>query len=396
MYCLLFLNPMVYADPQKTIDRISKANLSGDLLAEAQNSKFSLLELSENALNTLYKTYPDGAIVFAKNQDLATKFNSMVKAFQNNPKAITLIRKIQVSALNDLYNYLMKIYTNFNLTHPGAILTSTTPSADIAAYLADEAAYHTTKKSLIINHFIDLIQRQFQGTVLSYNPQLVPDTAVSFGKIFIQNDYSLNLQDYINNPTSEQQQALTTLRQYFDFYQSFTDYLAKLDPATGVNAYYTIAQAIQKLQAPADQQSSKPLTLQPEMFFYDQESLRAILFIPYTANSIPTSSKLVPWAPSIIDAAQKKLLMNGHQIAYFKDAQGNTTQDQTKAASLYVVTETGPNLFEQELLAQPGWMNSLAGVARVMKGCLGDCSALVGMGILQENVEKIIQKITQK
>lgn len=372
------------------VTRTSKCVLAPELLAEAQQAKMSILKPKDAEINILYQNYPDGSVLFPNNQDVALKFNIMIGSIKKNPDLIEFFRKIHTNSLNQLYVYLMKIYTNLNLTNPGSSQETETTTADVSAYLLDEAIYATNKKKLIMNHFINLIQAQFAASIISYAPATVPDTAVTIGKIFVQNDCGIDLTPFAQpqrDPAIIAQQAIyiNFLHQYIDFFRTYTKHLSQID-TNGISQFYTMASAISKST------SNNQFKMNPSMFFYDIESMRAIQFIPFVASTIPTSSKLIPWAPIIVNAVAKKLTTNGHQVAYFKDAAGKVTPNQNQAQSLYFLTETGPVLFEQELLAQPAWLNVQDGAIRILRGCLGDFSALVGIGILDSETETIIQK----
>ena len=169
-----------------------------------------------------------------------------------------------------------------------------------------------------------------------------------------------------------------------------------------INQFYTIAQSIYTYLYPKiTNDTTKPTTntqdpvitkMNPTMFFYDVETMRSIQFIPFIATTIPRYSELIPWSPTIINAAVKNVVTNGHPIAIFCDAIGSIVQNQNDAKALFLLTEVGPALFMQELLAQPGWLNSQEGCIRILRACLGDFSALVGMGILDSETEIVIQK----
>ncbi len=370
------------------ITRTSKAILPPDLLQQAQDQKISILRPLPGDISLLYQNYPAGTLLFPDQSDLALKFDTMINAIKKDPTVIEFFRKIQINVLYQLYNYLVKIYLNFNLTNPGCNQTTTEPTADVPAYLNDEATYATTKKKLIMNHFINLVQAQFGSSIISYVPTTPPDMAVAFGSMFIANDQGIDLQAF-RHPTTDpkmlatQTAQLEFLQKYIDFYQTYTSYLTKFD-AMGTNQYYTMANTILHLPIVS--------SLKPSMFFYDLESMRSILFIPFVAGTLPNNTQLIPWAPSIVNAAAKNLSQNGHAIAYFKDASGNKTQNQQQAHSLFLLTETGTSLFEDELLSQPAWLNDKDGCIRILQGCLGNCAALVGTGIIDEILEKIIQK----
>lgn len=383
------------AASKKIITRTSKCNLSPEMLAEAQQAKLSIVRPKEADLPILYKTYPDGSALFPNNPDVALKFNLMIDSIKKNPNFIEFFRKIHINSLTQIYLHLMKIYTNFNLTNPGSSQETETTTANVSAYLLDEATYATNKKKLILNHFINLIQAQFASSIISYVPATPEDMAVSIGKIFVQNDFGIDLTAFTfpqSDAKAVESQAiyLTFLQQYISFFQSYTSYLAKID-ANGSNQFYTMAQFIYTFLHPNGQDQTRA-KMNPPMFFFDVESMRSIQFIPFVAGTIPANSQLVPWAPIIVNAAVKNLTTNGHLVAYFKDLAGKITPHQNQAKTLYLLAETGPDLFEQELLAQPTWLNSQDGVIRILRGCLGDFSALVGTGILDSETETVIQK----
>lgn len=399
------------------VNRETKDVLPADLQAEAQEKKLSILKPTDENQAILYQNYPHGALLFPKNPDIASKFNEMINALKKDSDLIEFFRKIHISSLNQLYAYLMKIYINFNLTNPGVTVGTDNPTTNISEYLTHDATYATNKKKLIMNHFINIIQAQFQASIISYAPLTQPDMAVMLGKIFIQNDYGIDLTAFSKQQTdaaiiANQATQINFLQQYISFFQTYTNYLSKLD-TNGSNQYYSIAQDIHKFLYPQEtpastasstaNNSATPTTPTPDpaltktnptMFFYDVETLRAIQFIPFVANSIPANSQLIPWAPTIIDAAVKNKSVNGHAVAFFTDSAGKPTPIQTQAKNLFFLTEMGPVLFQQELLAQPAWMNTLDGCVRILRACLGDFSALVGLGILDSTLETIIQKAT--
>ncbi|MDP3787921.1 MAG: hypothetical protein Q8Q60_01220 [Candidatus Chromulinivorax sp.] len=389
------------------VSRETKNNLPANLLAEAQQASLSILKPTDANRTILYQNYPDGALLFPKNPDIASKFDVMVNAIKKNPDLIEFFRKIHINSLNQLYMYLMKIYTNFNLTNPGYLAETDIPTANVSDYLINEATYATNKKKLVMNHFINLIQSQFGASIISYAPTTPADVAVTLGKIFVHNDYGIDLTPFTQPQTDvkileNQAIYITFLQKYIDFFQAYTQCLFNIDD-NGINEYYSIAKEIKRFLYPTamntisetttPQQTNPALAkMNPTMFFYDVESMRSIQFIPFVTKTIPAQSQLIPWAPKIVNAAVKKLTVNGHAVAFFTDNAEKTTANQIDAKHLYVLTEVGPTLFQQELLAQPGWLNTQAGSLRILRACLGDVSALVGMGILDHETEIIIKK----
>lgn len=377
------------------VTRSSRSLLPPDLLAQAQDTKLSVLKPSSEELTVLYQNYPHGSALFTGNNDLIIKFNTLIQAIQKNPEVIEFLRKIHIKSLNQLYAYIMKIYTNLNLTNPGITQNnSDQTSTNLADYFSDEAQYAINKKKLIMNHFLNVIQAQFSSLIIACIPKIPVDLASAFGQMFIENDHGINLTDFTTRQTDpmiieEQAKTLKILEAYINFFQAYTKHLNIIDE-TGTNQYFTLALAIQNyIKNPAHK-------MNPSMFFYDVETMRSIRFIPFIASTLEKNTKLIPWAPSVVNAATKNLTMNGHEIAYFKDALGKKTQNFTQAQSLFLLTEVGQNLFEEELLPQPGWLNNQAGSIRILSACLGDISALIGMGILDETIESILKKVRGK
>lgn len=381
---------------QQVVTRSSKTALTPDLLAEAKEAKMSILTPTTDQLSVLYQNYPDGSTLFPNNQDVAAKFNTMIASIKKNPDLIEFFRKIHINSLHRLYLYFMKIYTNFNLINPGYSQDTKNPTTDIPGYFADDAKYTTNTKKLIMNHFINLIQAQFGASIVSYVPTTDPDLAVSLGEIFITNDYGLDLKPFAEEQTDPaittiQAPYLSFLKEYIDFFQTYTSYLSQVDATSGVNQYYNMAQFINNLLHPKDQNQTA-LTMNPSMFFYDIESMRAIQFIPFAANTIPKGSHLIPWAATAVNAAIKNIMVNGHQTAYFKDKDGNKIANQAQAQKLYILIELGASLFEQELLAQPAWLNKPNDTIKILTGCLGNFYALIDTGILDSTTENVIKR----
>ena len=79
-------------------------------------------------------------------------------------------------------------------------------------------------------------------------------------------------------------------------------------------------------------------------------------------------------------------------VAYFKDALNNTTQDKSKAAHLCLLCKSGDNIFEEELLKQPDWLNSSQGIISMTQACCGDFSKLINLNILDPFTQAIIEK----
>lgn len=353
---------------------------------------FSILTPTDTML---YHNYPKGSELFDKNAgNLAQKFDTLVAQLQQNPKLISFFRKIHINVLNELYEYLMKIYTTFNLRHVGITQTAQgTLSIDVPTCLTDDFMYATNKKTLVVNHLVNLIEAQFNSAIQSYIniPHL---TATTVGKSMIQSDFSIDLTHFILKQESEilqtlQQTYLQFLTSYIDFFQGYTSYLAQHDATTGLNQFVALAKKIHAYihQDGADQALAN---MNPAMFFFDFDTMRAVSMIPQLAKDIPQGTHNVTWPDQIVQAATLRQQIDNHPIAYFKDNMGNITTDVGKAAHLYVVTASGADLYQQEALMQPNWLNTSSGVMNILRACMGDFSALLSMNILDPCMEALI------
>ncbi len=377
----------------KIVNRNNRSKLTGQALVDAQEQKFSICKQKPELMKALYENYPTGATLFTDNKDLAQQFDTMVQAFKKNRESIEFIRKIHLSIISQIYDHLIKVYTNFMFTYPGYDQTQETPTTNLDEFVNYENKYAMTPKKVILNHLINLIQSQLTYLIISYNPQAEVDTAASAGKMFLQNDYGVNLQEFTQEKLSEEKIAsLKTCSEYQKFFKLFTSYLSKKNPESLHNQYYTIAKQIAEITQFDDLEKAQK-KMNPIMFFFDFETLRAVQYLPTAAKKLVKNSSLIPWAPDIVQAAIKKSEQNGQPVAYFKDDKNQKTFDVTKAQSLYTLTQTGSVFFEQEILAQPTWLNHEEGILKVLCGCLGSFSELIGLKIIDTTLEKILTKL---
>lgn len=382
---------------QGLTNRVTVHNIPVGQHKMAKNANLSILRPSGPNKDNFYKNYPTGTTLFPSGYgDIATKFDTVVDALKDNKELIKFFRKIHINILNELYNYLMKIYTNFNLRHVGSKQTSSGIQISVPDYLKDVETYATNKKTLIVNHLVNVIEAQFNSSIQSYVPSIPHLLATHVGKTCIQSDFSIDLTHFILKQESEvlehlQTTYLTFLANYVAFFEEYTSFLAEHDSTTGFNQFTTIAQHVHAYihQNGSDKAIDQ---MDPPMFFYDYDTMRSIRVIPHLANELPEKSESIGWPDTIINAAEKMIMVRDHPVAYFKDADGNITQSQSDATHLYMVIGSGANLYEQELLAQPSWLNNKDGILNILRGCLGDFSALLGMNILDPCTETLIQK----
>lgn len=372
---------------QIPVNRISRYVLPVDVMTMAQLSNLSILRPTDN---NAYKNYPSGSALFPKNSNVAQQFDGVVSSIKSNQELIKFFRKIHFNCLNQMYAYLMKIYTNLIARHTGSSRDkSGNLVIDTAAFLRDEKTYATNQKILIMSHLVSLIELQFHGMVLACSPQTPYIFATPAGKIYIQNDFSIDLSTFASTQTDEVMQQVQKnytdfLKKYITFFQTYTSLLSTQDTTTGFTQFYTAVKAMQ----------SNPFfaNMNPPMFFYDDESVRAIKMIPYLALQLPTKSALIDWADDAVNAVTKNIMQNNRPVAYFKDAANNSTQNKSQAAHLCILSQSGDNMFEEELLKQPDWLNSSQGVIAMLQACLGDFSKIINLNILDPYTQAILEK----
>lgn len=144
-----------------------------------------------------------------------------------------------------------------------------------------------------------------------------------------------------------------------------------------------------------EQEGIRPIN--PPLFHYDDETLRAIRLIPQLADELPKKVETLPWPQKITKLALDGTLITDkkYRAAYFVDKNLDVTNDETQATRLFInIPETdGTDYpYAQEIKKQPEWLNSKEGIIKILKACLGDFSQLVGEDILTPCVEQILCK----
>lgn len=370
--------------------------------------------------NTFDKNYPSGAAIFPSYPDLSGKFETMIATFQKNRDFIIFFRKIHLNVLHQLYFYLMHIYVNFNLQHIGIVqLPNGKLQVSIPDFMQYEQDYSSNKKTLIINHLMNIIESQFNGAVRSYLPKM-PHIYASFsGHMLAQNDYSIDLTQFLDKDiknaflTSKQRgEYLKGLVAYIEFFQSYTNYLEQPHPTkpTHFTAFVDIAEQISQFlygkaidsestfSTSQEKYASAVARMNPPLFYFNYDDMRALKIIPHLAKSIPANSKRIMWPDHIVDAAKNGLMLRNPQgscqpIAYFKNKHGKvvygkaaTNVENDPSIKLYMSTASGSNIFEEELIPQPDWLNSWNGIVKILRVCFGDFSALLSKELADQNI----------
>jgi hypothetical protein len=360
-----------------------------------------------------FKNYPSGASIFPGHAAASAKFDAMIAFFQANPEMIAFFRKVHINILNQLYHHLMSVCVNFNLQHVGIVQTQAgTLQVDIPAFLTFEKEYGSNNKTLIINHLVNIIESQFNSSIRSYVPNLPQQFASFLGKTLIYNDYSIDLTKFLDQQVEAgmiayKQKYLQGLAVYLDFFQTYTSYLLKEQKKgqSEFTEFVRMAENInQFLYGDADPKADKELIaikkMNPPLFSFTYDDIRALKMIPYLAKTLPKNSKKIMWPEHIVQAANQGIVLTipgqaPHPIAYFKNSLGSVVKNMNNdpAIKLFICMRSGQNLFEEELIAEPDWLNSWSGVAGIMRACFGDFSALLGLNILDPCMETLIQLV---
>jgi hypothetical protein len=396
----------------------------------AQRNTISFSLLAHEKVN-----HPSGGALFAGAGGIAGSFDALLSGIEKTPRASGYLRKVQFFALHDIFSHLVSVRSLFNLTHADTIKN----------YITEEDRFALNKKAFIVGLLLTILQAQLHQLVMNYFPTLPQHLASSAGMLIMSHDYGADINFLIaeqealffsptaspqatattqNIATAMQQQYLRVLQSYISFFRSYTSYCNQPDTTNpfGVNLFFryatnvarvleqnpTVLQAqnVPSMPANSSDQAKRKIAalrahtcLHPGLFFYTPESLRAIKIVPFVAQELPKNSEGLGWPSQLVNAAksgQRAKLKDGtplnYSVAYFKGPQGERTTSEAGAKGLFINIPTKNDLYEQEILKQPAWLNSQQGVITMMRACLGDISAVMGMNILDPCVESVIAK----
>lgn len=208
-------------------NRQIKAAVPKQVTKLLQASKLTLFKTTPQA----FQNYPAGEQLFKGYPELSQQFDIMINSFKTNSQFIPLFRKVHINVLNELYHYLMGIFMNFNLHHPGIVQDAEgNLQINVSQFMQSEDIYDMNKKTMIINHLIAIIESQFNSAIRSYAQHMPQSFATYIGKIAIENDYSTNLTHLIIEQIEPELQniqstSLHALADYVKFFQLMTGYL---------------------------------------------------------------------------------------------------------------------------------------------------------------------------
>jgi hypothetical protein len=389
-------------DPKTNIRTVNAKSKSNVPIAVGNGFQTSFCSFTKTA--TPVVVHPAAGALFPDDGNLSQSLDTFLTSIKEDAYFTVYFSKIHLLYLHELYTYLTKIYTVFNLT----------PLNSLEQYLDEETKNCIIKKKLIINHLISIIEAQSNQAILARFPAGLPKHLATYtGSMLMKNDYGANLDMLLKDsektlltdpsvqvllkPTydTKRTQYLTFLGNYLKFFNAYTASLSKQDSSTGFNTFVAHAQRIKKIidQTPQVNSSLSPADrikalqnvqqINPPLFFYDTPSLRALKLIPQIAQSLPKNVENIPWPDALVKAATTGSTLKDKfgyestiQLAYFTTKKGKKTKEIGQAKHLYVNIPTMQYIYVQEVLQQPAWMNSYDGIIKMLRACVGDFSIL--------------------
>lgn len=361
-----------------------------------QGGNISILAMKRNE----YIDAQAGSAFFAQ-ADIAQSFNKLCQTMQEKPYTIAFLRKIHINALNQLYHHLIGVYLNMILQSFGMQMTPQSKlQLSIPLYLKQEETYNMNLKMLIIDHLINIIESQFNSTIRRYAPKMPQSMASYTGRFAICNDYSVDLTRFIEQQVDadlaeEKKEFLEVLALDLAFFNTYTSYLDKPHPKhpQHFSAFVAIAQDL------AERTKNKELDIQPSFFHFEYDDIAALKVIPYLARKLTAQTKSVPWPEQMVQAANEGAILSSpgqieHPIAYFRNDQGRVVKNisgDTQDGRLYACLRSGQNLFEEEVINQPAWLNSWQGIIKILMACYGNLEALLDLDILDPCTTQLIE-----
>ncbi|MGB8467712.1 MAG: hypothetical protein WCE21_01795 [Candidatus Babeliales bacterium] len=398
----------------------NKYNIPNGASASAQRLQLSITR------SIVHLNHPTGAQLFPGNGGLAKQLDQFLacvepmstvqaqdrfKLGKDNYFCVYFTR-LQITILTELYQHLLAVYTNLLLT----------PAPTMHDYVQLEAQYGLNNKILIVGHLLNVIEEQSNQSVQMRFPHLPQYVSTRMGPLLLRNDFGANLytlvesDDLITLNSANDKEFYknrrtlynTIFSKYLAFFNAYTKTIEQPDAEFGsVCARYArgIKEQLDKkaikgsthTNAKAVTQAidaTKTKTINPPLFLYGSETIRALAIVGPIARNIPEKSALVPWPERVVSDAVKSTPLknnNGEVIsnltrAYLVDKQGSRTTTQQGATQLFVHIPAYPVPYAQEIKKQPQWLNSYEGVMLMMRACLGDYSVLCDPLLMRESI----------
>ena len=162
---------------QEVFVRPSKYQLPVAAQNSAKASSISFIKSNDQV------NHPNGSALFPGNGQLATLLDGFLKNIEQDSYFVVYFAKFHTLVLHELYQYLTKIYANFNMNHIDSI----------SDYLSNENTFALNKKTLIINHLINIIEAQSNQAILALFPTFPKNVATMGGTLLLKNDYGSSL-----------------------------------------------------------------------------------------------------------------------------------------------------------------------------------------------------------
>lgn len=424
----MFSSLLIQAQSQRKLDKTDVFNPfpTGSANTATKNNLpvASQKGVASNLMSFIKKVKPEvqhpaGSTLFPDDAQLGQLLTTFLTNLGKNEqtKSFTVFfTKIHLLILHQLYQYLTKIYTVFNMTHIDVLVPFTDAQGQShEGYLVEGMRQALVKKTLIINHLINIIEAQSNGAIRARFPSLPPFLATYTGNMLMKHDYGADLtimlnkaevalftdkkwQDFINPTVTAIRDVYAGLfADYLKFFNRYTQTIQTNDISKGyvsMNIFARHAQRIAQIMEGHVPQLDPALSgaqkvawlrslklLNPPLFFYDEKVMRALKIIPALAQSLPKNVESVPYPATLVQAAKSG--------AFYKPKFGPETT--TKLAyfqgdRLYVNIPTMQYLYAQELLPQPAWMNSTDGIIKMLRACLGDFSMILDPLFARETI----------
>lgn len=163
-------NTTVGGDPLKITSR-TKYQATPAATAIKNLGGMSFTQVQKNVKSPIQPLFPN-------NPALTTAYNNFMNAMQDCPSFLPLFKKLHIVALHEIYIYLTGIYTSLNMTHID----------DLKTYILTEKKYALNKKTIIINHLINVIMAQLNQAIRALMPGMPEPYAIHSGMLCLQND----------------------------------------------------------------------------------------------------------------------------------------------------------------------------------------------------------------
>lgn len=270
------------------------------------------------SFSQLKKTVAMNESLFAGNSALNGLYQTMIGAFKSKPSFLPVFTRLHITALHQLYQYLMGVYVTLTMTHID----------DLQTYVTLESMYALNKKTLIIQHLIELIEAQLNQSLQALMPGMPQNYATVVGPAALnsdaQNQLEIMLVDMEDIACAAMGVAPLGMQEWQNVYNALTNtanssYLTSLQSSqlqsviTKLNSYITAGKTdssfIDQLTYNMDStQVSERTTLIDALelitrnYAYNQQQA--------DLNSLITTFGQAPLPSTTIPYSQKQLLMS--------------------------------------------------------------------------------------